>query len=108
MLESSFKDAVLVPAYALPAMETMGQRIRRLRQARGWTQEELAQRTGVTLSAVSQWELDATKNVKLVPFLALAKTLDTDPYYLVFGPDRGPSAPLAGPRTASGRGTSKQ
>lgn len=60
-------------------METMGQRIRMLREARGWTQEYLAGLTGVTLSAVSQWELDSTKNVKLEPFLALAEALGTDP-----------------------------
>jgi transcriptional regulator with XRE-family HTH domain len=67
----------------------MGQRIKRLRDARGWTQGQLAELTGVTVSAVSQWELDLTENVKLVPFLRLAKVLETDPHYLVFGPGRG-------------------
>jgi transcriptional regulator with XRE-family HTH domain len=70
-------------------METMGQRIKRLRESRGWTQGHLAELTGVTVSAVSQWELDSTQNVKLVPFLRLAKVLETDPHYLVFGPERG-------------------
>ncbi len=33
-----------------------GARIRHLRRARGWTQEELARATGVSRSAVAQWE----------------------------------------------------
>jgi transcriptional regulator with XRE-family HTH domain len=33
-----------------------GARIRTLRRARGWTQEELARATGVSRSAVAQWE----------------------------------------------------
>jgi transcriptional regulator with XRE-family HTH domain len=70
-------------------METMGQRIKRLRESRGWTQGYLADLVGVTVSAVSQWELDSTENVKLLPFLRLAKVMETDPHYLVFGPGRG-------------------
>lgn len=89
ILESNFKDAVGSSPYDSGPMETMGQRIKRLREARKWTQGQLADLTGVTVSAVSQWELDSTKNVKLEPFLMLAKVLDTDPHYLVFGPDRG-------------------
>lgn len=89
MLESNFKDAVSAFAYASRMDESMGQRIKRLRDARGWTQGQLAELTGVTVSAVSQWELDLTENVKLVPFLRLAKVLETDPHYLVFGPGRG-------------------
>lgn len=89
MLESHFKDACAIVPYASMAMETMGQRIKRLREARQWTQEALADLVGVSLQAVSQWELDLTANVKLVPFLRLAKVLETDPHYLVFGPGRG-------------------
>ena len=89
MLERHFKDAGATVAYASSMDETMGQRIKRLRQSRKWTQDELAGKVGVTLQAVSQWELDQTENVKLVPFLRLAKVLETDPHYLVFGPGRG-------------------
>lgn len=91
MLESHFKDAVCTPDYAVPPMETMGQRIKRMRDQRGWTQGQLADLVGVTVSAVSQWELDQTENVKLLPFLRLAKLFETDPHYLVFGPSRGAS-----------------
>lgn len=89
MLELNFKDAVATHAYASRMDETMGQRIKRLRESRKWTQSYMADAVGVTVSAVSQWELDQTENVKLVPFLRLAKVLETDPHYLVFGPGRG-------------------
>ncbi len=89
MLELNFKDAGGAIPYASAGMETMGQRIKRLRESRNWTQSKLADLVGVTVSAVSQWELDQTENVKLVPFLRLAAVLETDPYYLVFGPGRG-------------------
>jgi transcriptional regulator with XRE-family HTH domain len=85
----NIKDAVATRPYDFELMETMGQRIRQLREARGWNQERLAKLTDVTISAVSQWERDETKNVKLESFLTLAEVLGTDPYYLVFGADRG-------------------
>lgn len=86
MLELNFKDAVGLDAYASGHMETMGQRIRRLRLARGWNQEQLGDRIGVTLSTISQYELDTTKNPKIVHLLAMAEVFDTEVYYLVFGP----------------------
>lgn len=89
MLELNFKDAVATYPYDSAMDETMGQRIKRLRESRKWTQGYLADAVGVTVSAVSQWELDQTENVKLVPFLRLSKVLETDPHYLVFGVDRG-------------------
>lgn len=89
MLELHFKDARGFPPYPSGMDETMGQRIKRLREARQWTQGYLGELVGVSLQAVSQWELDQTENVKLVPFLRLAKVLETDPHYLVFGPGRG-------------------
>ncbi len=102
MLESDFKDAVGERAYALWHMETMGQRIKRMREQKGWSQTELADQVGVTFSAVSQWERDETENVKLLPFLRLAKLFETDPHYLVFGPSRGVSE-LAKPVQTSKR-----
>lgn len=40
---------------------TMGEKILNMRKARGWSQEELAERIGVTRQAVSRWESGAAK-----------------------------------------------
>jgi len=82
--------------YAIPVsdlsllMETMGQRIKRLREARGLTQQQLATLVGVTKGAVSQWEGGGVDNIRLVNLLKLLTALSTDTAYLVYGPDRVP------------------
>lgn len=40
---------------------TMGEKILGMRKARGWSQEELAERIGVSRQAVSRWEIDSAK-----------------------------------------------
>lgn len=40
---------------------TMGEKILNMRKARGWSQEELAEKVGVTRQAVSRWESDSAK-----------------------------------------------
>lgn len=92
MLNVQVKDAAPVSLYAGPCMETMGERIRQLRKARGLTQEGLAKLTGVTKGAVSQWEDGSTKNLKLATFLRVCEVLVTDPEYLIWGDDRGGAA----------------
>lgn len=91
MLDMNVKDAGLHVSYArqMPT-ETMGDRIRQLRIARGLTQPALGELCGVTKSAVSQWEDGSTKNIKLEVFLRLLSALLTDFQYLVWGPDRAP------------------
>ena len=83
-------------------METMGDRIRSLRRARGLTQAELAKLCGVTKSAVSQWEGGSTSNIKLQALLALLAALHTDVPYLLYGPDR---APVQDRKRTSGKGS---
>jgi transcriptional regulator with XRE-family HTH domain len=68
-------------------MQTIGDRIKMLREARGWTQEQLGQILGVTRASVSQWERGETKNIKNKTFLALVSELATTHEYLLFGRD---------------------
>jgi transcriptional regulator with XRE-family HTH domain len=84
MLDFQVKDAIRDVPYAI-RMETIGDRIRQCRNARGMTQLELAEAVGVTKGAVSQWELGGTKNVKLSTFLRLVEVLHTTAEYLVSG-----------------------
>ena len=90
MLNILVKDAVPAGAYHPAPMESMGDRIRSLRVARGLNQTQLADLCGVTKSAVSQWENGLTANVKLAAFMKLVDALHTDPAYLIWGKDRGP------------------
>lgn len=92
MLNTEVKDAQPVVTYACSRMDTMGDRIQQLRQAKSLTQQELAELVGVTKSAVSQWENGGTANVKLDVFLRLCDVLGTFPHYLVFGTQRDPAA----------------
>lgn len=85
MLHTPVKDATQDVPYA-HRMETIGDRIRQCRIARGMTQQQLADAVGVTKGAVSQWELGGTKNVKLDTFLKLIAALHTTAEYLVTGP----------------------
>lgn len=101
MLNFHVKDAVPVVSYALPRMETMGERIKQLREARKLTQEQLGEAVGVSKSAVSQWEDGSTKNIKLTTFLRLVEALGTDERYLIWGAGREP--PGAEGTGASGR-----
>lgn len=50
---------------------TLGQRIAELRKARGMTQDELAERMGVSAQAVSKWENDIScPDIMVLPQLA--------------------------------------
>jgi DNA-binding transcriptional regulator YiaG len=75
----------------MPKLETMGTRIRRLREARNLTQDQLAKRCGVARSAVHQWETGESENIKLQPWLRLLRTLDVSAHYLVFGRETPPA-----------------
>ena len=51
--------------------ETLGKRIAALRKAHGWTQEQLAEKIGISAQAVSKWENDLScPDVMTLPLLA--------------------------------------
>ena len=59
--------------------ETIGNRITKYRKAKGMTQEELANRLGVSSQAVSKWENDAScPDISLLPQLCKVLGITTD------------------------------
>jgi transcriptional regulator with XRE-family HTH domain len=94
MLDAYVNHTGLPTDYAL-CMETMGDRIRMLRQSKDYSLAQLGALVGVSKSAVSQWELGQTANIKLQTFLRLLEVLGTKYEYLVFGASRA-SAPRGG------------
>ena len=78
----------------------MGTRIKTLREARGWSQGELARRVGVSRATANQWESGRIKDIRLAAVLRLTEVLQTNLRYLVYGPNT-PSTPARSPRTGS-------
>lgn len=77
--------------------EELGQRLQQLRKAKGFSQEELADRVGVSRQAVSKWEGGQTAP-DLERLLALSKQLDGTTDYLLTG--QHPAAREQGPDAA--------
>lgn len=72
----------------MESVESMGSRIKQLREARGMTQPQLGKLVGVTKGAVSQWEHGLIANIRLKTVLKLCDTFGTDLQYLVHGAAR--------------------
>ena len=63
----------------MESKETMGKRISDLRKKKGMTQEQLAQRVGVTAQAVSKWENDLScPDISILSELSEALGVTTD------------------------------
>lgn len=90
MLNTGVNDVIRCEAISFPPMETMGERIKMLRVAKGLSQAGLAAELQLTRATVHQWENGNTKDIKLANFLRLVEFLGTDPAYLIWGPDRQP------------------
>jgi transcriptional regulator with XRE-family HTH domain len=75
---------VTVVALRMP-VEGFGERLRRLRIARGLSCAQLATRVGVTEGAIRQMESGQTKMASFVIGLRLAKELGIDAWYLANG-----------------------
>lgn len=72
-------------------MQTIGDRIKLLRESKGWTQKELSERltergAKVGDRAISEWERGNVNDIKLRTFLELVEVLGTTHEYLVHGP----------------------
>ena len=65
-------------------MERFGRNVREARLARGWTQEELAHRTGLATVQVSRIER-GRREVRLGTLLRLVKALEVSPDDLLRG-----------------------
>lgn len=68
-------------------MASLGRNVAIAREARGWTQAELASNAGVGRSTVAKIESFNTTDVSLSTVSGLAKALDIPPYLLFLGPD---------------------
>lgn len=64
-------------------MEKMSERIKRLRTERGLTQEQLAEYTGLTRSAIAKYERGLVENMTSTNIQALADFFGVRPSYLM-------------------------
>ena len=69
--------------------ETLGQRIKRVREQRGWSQGALAMRSKVSQSMVSMAESD-DREPRTSTFVAIARALDVSLDWLATGEMRTP------------------
>ena len=58
---------------------TMGEYIKKLREEKGWSQEELGQKVGVNRAAVQKWEKGTVENIKRSTIKELSKVLGVSP-----------------------------
>ncbi|MBC6133891.1 helix-turn-helix transcriptional regulator [Listeria booriae] len=64
-------------------METMGSRIKRLRLAKGMTQEELGEKVGLKRAAINKYEKGNVENMKRSIISKMSEVLDVSPNYLM-------------------------
>lgn len=69
------------------ALRGLGPRIRALRDYYGWSQQELADRVGVSKGAVSLWENGLVQSMKINHLFRLADVFNVDIYRLTYGKD---------------------
>jgi transcriptional regulator with XRE-family HTH domain len=65
--------------------ETLGQRLRRLREARGFSIPELASAVSASEGTIRQLETGQVKSPAFLLGLRIATALTVDPYYLALG-----------------------
>lgn len=77
-------------------MSSFSDRLRAARAQRGWTQKELAELSGLTPSAICNYESGRRAHPCAPALLKLAEVLGVSPGWLA----EGSATPLAGPKTA--------
>ena len=77
-------------------METLGQRIKRLRQAQNLSLTDLGKKVGISRVAVAKWESEMTANLKLENILRLCEIfgITADELLLGYGAANSPGRPL--------------
>lgn len=67
-------------------METIGERVKRLREKRGWTQAQLTARMGAnSTTTLSRIENGVTKEMRIPMAQKLAEIFDVTPEYIMYG-----------------------
>ena len=79
-------------------MTTLGKKIQKLRKEKGWTQEELAGRVGVSAQAVSKWETDVSSpDISLLRPLAELLGVTVDQLLDLEEKEEGPMVRMTAP-----------
>ena len=68
-------------------LNSVGTRVRQIREEKGWTTTELAKKMGVPKQTIYKYERDITKNVPYTVVMHLAEVLEVNPAYLVGWPE---------------------
>ena len=71
------------PVHSLRPMTPISVRIEEVRKVKGWSQAELARRSGVSQSTISRLEAGSTPSIYLANLERLAAVLEVDPGYLL-------------------------
>ena len=70
--------------------DTIGVRIKKLRESRGFSQKFVAKKVGVSRVAVTKWESGATANLKLDNLMNLCDLLQVSVKELIYGEESEP------------------
>jgi phage repressor protein C with HTH and peptisase S24 domain len=84
MLDDAMSSMLHTGAEILPAMGTLGSRIKSAREAKGLTQTALAKYCGVSRNSVSQWEKDETEPTG-INLVKIARALGVSEVWLAEG-----------------------
>jgi len=96
MVDTIVNDGGQAPSLRLAQMETIGKRIKELRDAKNLSQQKLADAVGVVKQTISSWENDEAKNPKLQHLFSIADALGVEARWLALGHNDRLCAPIQG------------